>query len=121
MAYQLCTFFNYCFSFLTRCLFFVISKNVDIIGLINLHFIFFLPVLGLVFKVYTHKKILKLYLKFQNFYSLYYWDNFHNFNLLKQLSYSYFFCIVLHNLINFMGFLMVVCWDFRLKKKKQFQ
>ena len=123
-----CTFFSTIVSvLLTPMLIFLLSsKNVDIniIGLIKSSFyIVFLPVfLGLVFKVFIPiKKILKLIPKISEFFIAFIIGIIFslNFNLLNQLSYSLFFCIVLHNLIGLsVGFLIGGLLGLSLREKK---
>ena len=123
-----CTFFSTIVSvLLTPILIFLLSsKNVDInvIGLIKSSFsIVFLPVfLGLIFKVFiSMQKIVKLLPKISEFFIAFIIGIIFslNFNLLNQLSYSLFFCIVLHNLIGLsVGFLIGGLLGLSLKEKK---
>ena len=126
-----CTFFSTIVSvFLTPILIFLLSnKNIDInvISLIkSSFFIVFLPVFfGLIFKIFVPMhKFLKLLPKISEFFIAFIIGIIFslNLNLLNQLSYSLFFCIVLHNLIGLsMGFLIGGFLGLSLREKKQFQ
>ena len=111
-----CTFFSTIVSvFLTPILIFLLSnKNIDInvISLIkSSFFIVFLPVFfGLIFKFFIPMhKFSKLLPKISEFFIAFIIGIIFslNLNLLDQLSYSLFFCIILHNLIGLsVGFLI---------------
>ena len=123
-----CTFFSTIVSvFLTPILIFLLSnKNIDInvISLIkSSFFIVFLPVFfGLIFKIFVPmNKFLKLLPKISEFFIAFIIGIIFslNLNLLNQLSYSLFFCIVLHNLIGLsMGFLIGGILGLSLREKK---
>ena len=123
-----CTFFSTIVSvFLTPILIFLLSnKNIDInvISLIkSSFFIVFLPVFfGLIFKIFVPMhKFLKLLPKISEFFIAFIIGIIFslNLNLLNQLSYSLFFCIVLHNLIGLsMGFLIGGFLGLSLREKK---
>ena len=123
-----CTFFSTIVSvFLTPILIFLLSnKNIDIdvISLIkSSFFIVFLPVFfGLIFKIFVPMhKFLKLLPKISEFFIAFIIGIIFslNLNLLNQLSYSLFFCIVLHNLIGLsMGFLIGGILGLSLREKK---
>ena len=123
-----CTFFSTIVSvFLTAILIFLLSnKNIDInvISLIkSSFFIVFLPVFfGLIFKIFVAvNKFLKLLPKISEFFIAFIIGIIFslNLNLLNQLSYSLFFCIVLHNLIGLsMGFLIGGFLGLSLREKK---
>ena len=123
-----CTFFSTIVSvFLTPILIFLLSnKNIDInvISLIkSSFFIVFLPVFfGLIFKIFVPvHKFLKLLPKISEFFIAFIIGIIFslNLNLLNQLSYSLFFCIVLHNLIGLsMGFLIGGFLGLSLREKK---
>lgn len=123
-----CTFFSTIVSvFLTPILIFLLSnKNIDInvISLIkSSFFIVFLPVFfGLIFKIFVPmNKFLKLLPKISEFFIAFIIGIIFslNLNLLNQLSYSLFFCIVLHNLIGLsMGFLIGGFLGLSLREKK---
>ena len=123
-----CTFFSTIVSvFLTPILIFLLSnKNIDInvISLIkSSFFIVFLPVFfGLIFKIFVPmNKFLKLLPKISEFFIAFIIGIIFslNLNLLNQLSYSVFFCIVLHNLIGLsMGFLIGGILGLSLREKK---
>ena len=123
-----CTFFSTIVSvFLTPILIFLLSnKNIDInvISLIkSSFFIVFLPVFfGLIFKIFVPmQKFLKLLPKISEFFIAFIIGIIFslNLNLLNQLSYSLFFCIVLHNLIGLsMGFLIGGFLGLSLREKK---
>ena len=123
-----CTFFSTIVSvFLTPILIFLLSnKNIDInvISLIkSSFFIVFLPVFfGLIFKIFVPvHKFLKLLPKISEFFIAFIIGIIFslNLNLLNQLSYSLFFCIVLHNLIGLsMGFLIGGILGLSLREKK---
>ena len=123
-----CTFFSTIVSvFLTPILIFLLSnKNIDInvISLIkSSFFIVFLPVFfGLIFKIFVPMyKFLKLLPKISEFFIAFIIGIIFslNLNLLDQLSYSLFFCIVLHNLIGLsMGFLIGGILGLSLREKK---
>ena len=123
-----CTFFSTIVSvFLTPILIFLLSnKNIDIdvISLIkSSFFIVFLPVFfGLIFKLFVPvNKFLKLLPKISEFFIAFIIGIIFslNLNLLNQLSYSLFFCIVLHNLIGLcMGFLIGGILGLSLREKK---
>ena len=122
------TFFSTIVSvFLTPILIFLLSnKNIDInvISLIkSSFFIVFLPVFfGLIFKIFVPMhKFLKLLPKISEFFIAFIIGIIFslNLNLLNQLSYSLFFCIVLHNLIGLsMGFLIGGILGLSLREKK---
>ena len=123
-----CTFFSTIVSvFLTPIFIFLLSnKNIDInvISLIkSSFFIVFLPVFfGLIFKIFVPiHKFLKLLPKISEFFIAFIIGIIFslNLNLLNQLSYSLFFCIVLHNLIGLsMGFLIGGILGLSLREKK---
>ena len=123
-----CTFFSTIVSvFLTPILIFLLSnKNIDInvISLIkSSFFIVFLPVFfGLIFKIFVPmQKFLKCLPKISEFFIAFIIGIIFslNLNLLNQLSYSLFFCIVLHNLIGLsMGFLIGGILGLSLREKK---
>ena len=123
-----CTFFSTIVSvFLTPILIFLLSnKNIDIdvISLIkSSFFIVFLPVFfGLIFKIFVPMhKFLKLLPKISEFFIAFIIGIIFslNLNFLNQLSYSLFFCIVLHNLIGLsMGFLIGGILGLSLREKK---
>ena len=123
-----CTFFSTIVSvFLTPILIFLLSnKNIDIdvISLIkSSFFIVFLPVFfGLIFKIFVPvHKFLKLLPKISEFFIAFIIGIIFslNLNLLDQLSYSLFFCIVLHNLIGLsVGFLIGGFLGLSLREKK---
>ena len=123
-----CTFFSTIVSvFLTPILIFLLSnKNIDInvISLIkSSFFIVFLPVFfGLIFKIFVPvNKFLKLLPKISEFFIAFIIGIIFslNLNLLNQLSYNLFFCIVLHNLIGLsMGFLIGGILGLSLREKK---
>ena len=123
-----CTFFSTIVSvFLTPILIFLLSnKNIDInvISLIkSSFFIVFLPVFfGLIFKIFVPmNKFLKLLPKISEFFIAFIIGIIFslNLNLLNQLSYSLFFCIVLHNLIGLsVGFLIGGFLGLSLREKK---
>ena len=123
-----CTFFSTIVSvFLTPILIFLLSnKNIviDVISLIkSSFFIVFLPVFfGLIFKIFVPMhKFLKLLPKISEFFIAFIIGIIFslNLNLLNQLSYSLFFCIVLHNLIGLcMGFLIGGFLGLSLREKK---
>ena len=123
-----CTFFSTIVSvFLTPILIFLLSnKNIDInvISLIkSSFFIVFLPVFfGLIFKIFIPMhRFIKLLPKISEFFVAFIIGIIFslNLNLLNQLSYSLFFCIVLHNLIGLsMGFLIGGFLGLSLREKK---
>jgi len=123
-----CTFVSTIISvFLTPILIFLLSnKNIDIdvISLIkSSFFIVFLPVFfGLIFKIFVPMhKFLKLLPKISEFFIAFIIGIIFslNLNFLNQLSYSLFFCIVLHNLIGLsMGFLIGGILGLSLREKK---
>jgi len=123
-----CTFFSTIVSvFLTPILIFLLSnKNIDInvISLIkSSFFIVFLPVFfGLIFKIFIPMhRFIKLLPKISEFFIAFIIGIIFslNLNLLNQLSYSLFFCIVLHNLIGLsMGFLIGGFLGLSLREKK---
>ncbi len=123
-----CTFFSTIVSvFLTPVLIFLLSsKNIDInvVALIKSSFyIVFLPVfLGLFFKFFISiQKITKLLPKISEFFIAFIIGIILSLNLsfLSQLSYSLFFCIVLHNLIGLSaGFLIGGFLGLSFKEKK---
>ena len=123
-----CTFFSTIVSvFLTPILIFLLSSkniNIDVIALIKSSLlIVFLPVFfGLFFKILIPvERVTKFLPKISEFFialiigiifSL-------NLNLLDQLSYSLFFCIVLHNLVGLSaGFLIGGLLGLSFKEKK---
>ena len=123
-----CTFFSTIVSvFLTPILIFLLSnKNIDIdvISLIkSSFFIVFLPVFfGLIFKIFIPMhRFIKLLPKISEFFIAFIIGIIFslNLNLLDQLSYSLFFCIVLHNLIGLsMGFLIGGFLGLSFREKK---
>ena len=123
-----CTFFSTIVSvFLTPILIFLLSnKNIDInvISLIkSSFFIVFLPVFfGLIFKFFIPiHKFSKLLPKISEFFIAFIIGIIFslNLNLLDQLSYSLFFCIVLHNLIGLsVGFLIGGFLGLSIREKK---
>ena len=123
-----CTFFSTIVSvFLTPILIFLLSnKNIDInvISLIkSSFFIVFLPVFfGLIFKFFIPiHKFSKLLPKISEFFIAFIIGIIFslNLNLLDQLSYSLFFCIVLHNLIGLsVGFLIGGFLGLSFREKK---
>ena len=123
-----CTFFSTIVSvFLTPILIFLLSnKNIDInvISLIkSSFFIVFLPVFfGLIFKIFVPmNKFLKLLPKISEFFIAFIIGIIFslNLNLLDQLSYSLFFCIILHNLIGLsVGFLISGFLGLSFREKK---
>ena len=123
-----CTFFSTIVSvFLTPILIFLLSnKNIDInvISLIkSSFFIVFLPVFfGLIFKFFILiHKFSKLLPKISEFFIAFIIGIIFslNLNLLDQLSYSLFFCIVLHNLIGLsVGFLIGGFLGLSFREKK---
>ena len=123
-----CTFFSTIVSvFLTPILIFLLSnKNIDInvISLIkSSFFIVFLPVFfGLIFKIFVPMhKFLKLLPKISEFFIAFIIGIIFslNLNLLDQLSYSLFFCIILHNLIGLsVGFLISGFLGLSFREKK---
>ena len=123
-----CTFFSTIVSvFLTPILIFLLSnKNIDInvISLIkSSFFIVFLPVVfGLIFKFFISiHKFSKLLPKISEFFIAFIIGIIFslNLNLLDQLSYSLFFCIVLHNLIGLsVGFLIGGFLGLSFREKK---
>ena len=123
-----CTFFSTIVSvFLTPILIFLLSnKNIDInvISLIkSSFFIVFLPVFfGLIFKIFVPMhRFIKLLPKISEFFIAFIIGIIFslNLNLLDQLSYSLFFCIVLHNLIGLsMGFLIGGFLGLSFREKK---
>ena len=123
-----CTFFSTIVSvFLTPILIFLLSnKNIDInvISLIkSSFFIVFLPVFfGLIFKIFIPMhRFIKLLPKISEFFIAFIIGIIFslNLNLLDQLSFSLFFCIVLHNLIGLsMGFLIGGFLGLSLREKK---
>ena len=123
-----CTFFSTIVSvFLTPILIFLLSnKNIDInvISLIkSSFFIVFLPVFfGLIFKIFVPMhKFLKFLPKISEFFIAFIIGIIFslNLNLLNQLSYSLFFCIILHNLIGLsMGFLIGGFLGLSFREKK---
>ena len=123
-----CTFFSTIVSvFLTPILIFFLSSkniNIDVIALIKSSFlIVFLPVfLGLFFKILIPmERVTKFLPKVSEFFIAFIIGIIFslNLNLLSQLSYSLFFCIVLHNLIGLSaGFLMGGLLGLSFKEKK---
>jgi len=123
-----CTFFSTIVSvFLTPILIFLLSSkniNIDVIALIKSSFlIVFLPVfLGLFFKILIPmERVTKFLPKISEFFIAFIIGIIFslNLNLLSQLSYSLFFCIVLHNLIGLsVGFLIGGLLGLSFKEKK---
>ena len=123
-----CTFFSTIVSvFLTPILIFLLSSkniNIDVIALIKSSFlIVFLPVfLGLFFKILIPmERVTKFLPKISEFFIAFIIGIIFslNLNLLSQLSYSLFFCIVLHNLIGLSaGFLTGGFFGLSFKEKK---
>ena len=123
-----CTFFSTIVSvFLTPILIFLLSSkniNIDVIVLIKSSFlIVFLPVfLGLFFKILIPiERVTKFLPKISEFFIAFIIGIIFslNFNLLSQLSYSLFFCIVLHNLVGLSaGFLIGGLLGLSFKEKK---
>ena len=123
-----CTFFSTIVSvFLTPILIFLLSnKNIDInvISLIkSSFFIVFLPVFfGLIFKIFIPMhRFIKLLPKISEFFIAFIIGIIFslNLNLLDQLSYSLFFCIILHNLIGLsVGFLISGFLGLSFREKK---
>jgi len=123
-----CTFFSTIVSvFLTPILIFLLSSkniNIDVIALIKSSFlIVFLPVfLGLFFKILIPmERVTKFLPKISEFFIAFIIGIIFslNLNLLSQLSYSLFFCIVLHNLVGLSaGFLISGLLGLSFKEKK---
>jgi BASS family bile acid:Na+ symporter len=123
-----CTFFSTIVSvFLTPILIFLLSSkniNIDVIALIKSSFlIVFLPVfLGLFFKILIPmERVTKFLPKISEFFIAFIIGIIFslNLNLLSQLSYSLFFCIVLHNFVGLgAGFLMGGLLGLSFKEKK---
>ena len=123
-----CTFFSTIVSvFLTPILIFLLSnKNIDInvISLIkSSFFIVFLPVFfGLIFKIFIPMhRFIKLLPKISEFFIAFIIGIIFslNLNLLDQLSYSLFFCIISHNLIGLsVGFLIGSFLGLSFREKK---
>ena len=123
-----CTFFSTIVSvFLTPILIFLLSSkniNIDVIALIQSSFlIVFLPVfLGLFFKILIPmERVIKFLPKISEFFIAFIIGIIFslNLNLLSQLSYSLFFCIVLHNLVGLSaGFLIGGLLGLSVKEKK---
>ena len=123
-----CTFFSTIVSvFLTPILIFLLSSkniNIDVIALIKSSFlIVFLPVfLGLFFKILIPmERVIRFLPKISEFFIAFIIGIIFslNLNLLSQLSYSLFFCIVLHNFVGLgAGFLMGGLLGLSFKEKK---
>ncbi|MAI60763.1 MAG: hypothetical protein CMM92_07075 [Rickettsiales bacterium] len=123
-----CTFFSTIVSvFLTPILIFFLSSkniNIDLIALIKSSFlIIFLPVFfGLFFKILIPmERVIKFLPKISEFFIAFIIGIIFslNLNLLSQLSFSLFFCIVLHNLVGLSaGFLMGGLLGLSFKEKK---